>query len=86
MAYIVVPRKVGGSVMVELPPALLDTVELAAGQRVAVSVEDGRIVVEPARRPRYTLAQLLARCDPAAPRPEEDTAWHDLPPVGDELP
>jgi antitoxin ChpS len=81
----VVLRKVGGSIMLALPPALLDMVELAAGQQVDVSVEEGRILVEPRRRPRYTLAELLSRCDPAAPRPDEERDWLQAPPAGAEL-
>ena len=85
MSHMVVLRKVGGSVMLALPPALLDVVELGAGQQVAVSVEEGRLVVAPHRRPRYTLAELLARCDPNAPRSDEDHEWLAAPAVGREL-
>jgi antitoxin ChpS len=85
MSHTVVLRKVGGSVMLALPPALLDLVEVAAGQQVDVSVEEGRIVVEPRRRPRYTLAELLSRCDPDAPRSDEDSEWLEARPTGAEL-
>lgn len=85
MSHAVVLRKVGGSVMLALPPPLLELVELAAGQQVDVSVEEGRILVEPRRRPRYTLAELLSRCDPAAPFAEEDREWLEAPPAGSEL-
>jgi antitoxin ChpS len=40
-------RKVGGSVMMVLPPAILDMLHLQAGATVGVSVEGGRLVVEP---------------------------------------
>jgi antitoxin ChpS len=85
MSHTVVLRKVGGSVMLALPPALLDIVEVAAGQQVDVSVEEGRIVVDPRRRPRYTLAELLSRCDPDAPRSDEDREWLEAQPTGAEL-
>jgi len=71
--------------MLALPPALLDIVELAAGQQVNVSVEEGRILVEPRQRPRYTLAELISRCDPEAPSSDEDREWLDAPPAGREL-
>ena len=48
-------RKVGGSIMLAVPPALLDALELRAGAKVGIAVESGRLVVEPQRRPRYTL-------------------------------
>ena len=85
MAHTTVLRKVGGSVMLALPPALLEVADMAAGQQVAVSVENGRIMVEPRQRPRYTLAELLAQCDPSAPPPEGDREWLEAPPVGREL-
>ena len=68
MSHRAVLRKVGGSVMLAIPPALLETMSLAAGKPVAVSVEGGRLVVEPARRQHYTLDELLAQCDAEAPR------------------
>ena len=54
-------RKVGGSVMLAVPPALLDILNLQAGAKVGIGVEGGRIVVEPQRRRRYSLEELLAQ-------------------------
>ena len=48
-------RKVGGSVMLALPPALLDILQLQPGAAVGVAVKGGRLIVEPQRRSRYTL-------------------------------
>lgn len=53
-------RKVGGSVMLAVPPTLLTEVGLAPGDNVGVSVSKGRLVVEK-RRPRYTLEELVAQ-------------------------
>ena len=61
-------RKVGGSVMLAIPPALLDILHLQAGAKVGMAVQGGRLVVEPQQRRRYTLDELLAQCDPKAPR------------------
>ena len=58
-------RKVGGSVMLAIPPAFLDVLRLHAGAAVALSVDDGQLVVEPQVRPRYTLDELeLLRLGP----------------------
>jgi len=38
----------------------------------------------PRTRPRYTLDELLAQCDPNAERSAEDQAWLDAPAVGRE--
>lgn len=78
-------RKVGGSIMLAVPPALLDVLHLAAGARVGLAVDNGRLVVEPTARPRYTLDELLAQCDPAAELTAEDREWLDAKPVGREL-
>jgi antitoxin ChpS len=85
MSHTVVLRKVGGSIMLALPPALLDIVELAAGQQVELSVERGKILIEPRRRPRYTLAELLARCDRRGRPSAEEQEWVEGPPAGAEL-
>jgi antitoxin ChpS len=78
-------RKVGGSVMLAVPPALLDLLQLQPGAKVGIAVESGRLVVEPQPRPRYTLEELLAQCNPKARRTKEEQQWLDTKPVGTEL-
>jgi antitoxin ChpS len=78
-------RKVGGSVMLAVPPAFLDQLQLKAGASVGVAVDGGRLVVEAAPRPRYTLAELLAASDYAEPPSPEDRAWLNAPAVGKEI-
>ena len=77
--------KVGGSVMLAVPPALLDVLYLSAGERVGLSVDNGRLVIEPNMPFRYTLDELLAQCDPVAESDGEDRAWLDDEPAGREL-
>lgn len=77
-------RKVGGSVMLAVPSALLDDLKLQAGTSVDLSIDQGTLVVKPAR-PRYTLEELLQQYDAAAPATDEDRAWLDNGPVGNEL-
>jgi antitoxin ChpS len=78
-------RKVGGSVMLAVPPALLDILHLRPGAKVGLTVESGRLVVEPEPRPRYTLDELLAQCNPKARMRKEGREWLDAKPVGREL-
>jgi antitoxin ChpS len=78
-------RKVGGSVMLAVPPAVLNMLQLQAGATVGLVVEGGRLIVEPQRRPRYTLEELLFQCDPSAELTQEDREWLDANPVGSEL-
>ena len=74
-------RAVGGSVSVTLPRQMLRTLGLAAGASVAVTLEDGRLVLSPTR-PRYALAELLAGMKPG----DMPTAkgWSDARPTGRE--
>jgi len=78
-------RKVGGSIMLAVPPAILEILHLRAGATVGVSVDRGRLVVEPQPRRRYTLAELLAASDYSQPQPPEEREWVDAPAVGREL-
>lgn len=78
-------RKVGGSVMMAVPPALLDLLHIGAGAKVGLAVDNGRLVVDPQPRPRYTLDELLAQCDGAAERSDDDSTWLNDAPKGDEL-
>jgi len=78
-------RKVGGSVMLTVPPAFLDQLHLQAGATVGMVVIDGRLVVVPKSKPRYTLAELLAASDYSQPQPAEEREWVDAPAVGGEL-
>ena len=78
-------RKVGGSIMLAVPPALLDVLHLRPGAQVGIAVEGGRLVVEPKKHPRYTLNELLAQCDPKARLTKEEREWLDDKPAGGEL-
>ena len=86
-------RKVGGSVMLAVPPALLSILQLQPGAKVGIVVEKGRLVVQPQQRRRYTLDELLAQCDPKARLSKEgskrgskqEREWLDSKPGGGEL-
>jgi len=78
-------RKVGGSVMLAVPPALLDVLDLRPGVQVGIAIERGRLVVQPQQRPRYTLDELLAQCNPKAKRTKEDREWLGGRPAGAEI-
>jgi antitoxin ChpS len=86
-------RKVGGSVMLAVPPALLDVLQLQPGAKVGIAVESGRLIVKPRPRPRYTLNELLAQCGLKARRSKQDSKqgskrereWLSSKPVGGEL-
>jgi len=78
-------RKVGGSVMMAVPPAVLDLLDMKVGTVVGMTVDGERLVIEPRKRPRYTLSELLQQCDFSLPVSDEEREWMDAPPVGEEL-
>lgn len=78
-------RKVGGSIMLALPPALLNTMKVGVGASVDIEVEEGCLVIKPHTRPSYSLQELLDQCDETAGASPEDQAWLDSRPVGKEL-
>jgi antitoxin ChpS len=75
-------RKVGGSVMLAVPPAVLDLMHLEPGAMVGMNVEDGKLVIEPLERPSYSLTELLAQCDFSKPVSTAEQDWLDAAPVG----
>jgi antitoxin ChpS len=50
-----------------------------------VSVDAGRLLVEPNPKQHYTLEELLERSDDSEPRSAEEQEWLDSPAVGHEL-
>jgi antitoxin ChpS len=78
-------RKVGGSVMLAVPRAVLDVLGLRPGTTVGIAIERGRLVVELPKRPHYSLDELLAQCNSKARRTKEEREWLESNPVGREL-
>lgn len=84
MANTATLRTVGGSVMMAIPKPLLETLGVAANAKLDLTVEDGKLVAVPRKRPKYTLEELMAECDLDAPWSEEEREWLDMKPVGRE--
>lgn len=78
-------RRVGGSVMLAVPPALLNILRLGPGAKVGMAVESGHLVIHPQKRCRYSLDELLAQCDPRSRRSKEELEWLSDKQVGGEL-
>ena len=79
-------KKAGGSLIMTVPAAARDALYLVEGQQMDIVLRNDTMVVEPVRtKPRYTLTELLAQCDPEAPVSDEIQAWIDAPPVGREI-
>jgi antitoxin MazE len=54
-----VVTKWGNSLGVRIPSALAKQIELREGMQVGISVMDGRLVIQPEQRRKYTLDELL---------------------------
>ena len=77
-------RKFGNSTGLVLPPGVLKDLKLVAGQAVSMTVTpDGKIMIE--RKCDYTLAELLAQCDPDAPLPADLRLWDAAKRAGREI-
>lgn len=78
-------RKVGGSIMVAIPPVMLSELDMKAGEDVRLEIDGANVVIKPAPRKDWTLAALLAASDYDTPISEEQREWIDAPRVGTEL-
>lgn len=77
-------RKVGGSVMMSVPRAFLDQMELSVGSTVDIGLKQGRMVVKPSK-PKYSVEELLAQCDLSQEISHEEREWMDSPATGHEV-
>ena len=76
-------RKVGGSTMLAIPPALMEVLEFRPGNPVQLSINNGTLTVASVQ-PRYTLDELLAQCE-GGDISSEDRDWLDAPSLGREI-
>ena len=70
---------VGNSLAVRIPKAFAREAQIAAGSAVDISVVDGKLVVERAAAPHYSLDELLAGITD-----DLHGEWHTGPAVGAE--
>lgn len=75
-------RAVGGSVVMAIPKRVLELLGLHAGSQVSINVHDGQLMIEPVVKPRYSLSELMAKCDFSQPVSQEELEWLDVSPVG----
>ena len=75
-------RSVGGSIVMAIPKRILELVQLQAGSRVDIDVQQGQLIVIPQRKKRYTLSELLAQCNSSLPLTDGEREWLVVPAVG----
>ncbi len=70
--------------MLTVPRAILEALHLGVGERVGLTVDHERLIVERPVRPFYTLDELLAQSETAA-NDDTDDRWTRDGAVGNEL-
>lgn len=77
-------RAAGGSVALTIPQALVRTLGLQIGDKVELDAQQGRLVIIPATRLKYSLEDLLAMQgnEPLM----TDPGWDAMPAMGNEAP
>ena len=79
-------RKLGGSVVMTVPKKILHLLDADTGSQLDLRAANGRLIVEPRRKPKYTLAELLKKCNTRnMVLPPEDRQWLRDRRVGREL-
>lgn len=87
-------KQSGGSLIFTVPAPARRAMSLSAGDEVDVTVDQGRMVLEPVvqakppmrvRRPKYTIEELVEGYNADAPLSAEEREWMDAPPVGREI-
>ncbi len=76
-------QKWGNSAAVRLPTELLSMLKASLGDKLSVDVRPEGVMLK-AKRPAYSLADLVAQCDLSAPEPSDMAAWNKIKPVGRE--
>jgi antitoxin ChpS len=78
-------RAVGGSIMVAIPKPILDGLGLTANEKVSLRLDGKSLIVEPKKKTKLHLAELLAQCDLKAPPHPDLKLWDELEPIGKEI-
>lgn len=74
-------RKIGNSTGAIIPISILRKLKLSEGDTLTISEEKGKIVMSTSK-PKYTLKELLAKCDFTIAAPVNE--WDSVEPIGNE--
>lgn len=81
MTQVQTVAKWGNSLGIRVPSAIAKQLDLKEGMQVVVSVVDDKLVIQPERRKKYTLDELLDGMTPEQCHPEVEMGE----PVGNEI-
>ncbi len=77
-------RNFGNSIGLVIPKPVRDALHLSAGQTVQLVQTTDGLLVRP-QACKYSLQELLARCDLKAPMPKDVADWQKIRAVGKEV-
>lgn len=83
-------KKVGGSVVMTFPKALLDLLNVGAGDRVEYTFNDGKLIIDSKPKTKktvkkYDLNKLLEEQKLIQAELDKDRSWLHAKPVGSEM-
>jgi antitoxin ChpS len=79
-------RNIGNSKGAVIPAPLLKELNINVGDKLEAKAENGVLVITPKSiKPKYTLTELLTKCDESAPMPQALVEWDNAQPIGNEL-
>ena len=76
-------QKWGNSAAIRLPAQLINQLNIALGDKLAINIHPEGVLLKPARQ-SYDLNDLIAQCDINAPAPADMTAWDQATQQGNE--
>ncbi len=79
-------QKWGNGAAVRLQRPLLQQIQCEIGESLEVEIIDGGLMLRPAKKPEFTLDELLESCTPAkVGRDDTDREWLEDAPQGKEV-
>lgn len=76
-------KKWGNSAGMIIPASILEQLHLHIGQQLEAEIRGDELILK-SQKPKYHLAELIAKCDPAAEAPSDLVIWQDTDPKGHE--
>lgn len=77
-------RRIGNSLGLIFPAPMLKGVGVKEGTTVQIEQGPHNELIIKQLKQEYTLADLVAQCDPNAPEPDDLADWNNMPLVGQE--
>ncbi len=77
-------KKWGNSAGMIIPAPVLEQLHLQVGQELVAEIRGDELILKSGKR-KYTLAELIAKCDPEAPPASDMAIWQGSDQKGNEV-